>query len=75
MDNFNIKKYLNENRLIKEDEASSKRRDAINKARQALSKTKSLKSTEFSFLDDDKAKKLLQNLIDHLLKQVEVLSK
>lgn len=73
---------MDEGKLTKEDEAEKKRddagkkrRDAINKARQALSKTESLRSMHFAFLDDDKAKKLLQNLIDHLKKQVKILSK
>tara|TARA_R110000744_G_scaffold378699_1_gene495214 strand:- start:513 stop:920 length:408 start_codon:yes stop_codon:yes gene_type:complete len=57
------------------EEEPRKRLDSINKIRQALSKTKDLRRAEFSFLDDVKAERLLLNLIDHLEKQVKILSK
>ena len=70
LDSVNPKK-VNES----EEDESMKRLDSINKIRQALSKTKDLKRAEFGFLDDVKAKRLLLSLIDHLEKQVKVLSK
>ena len=70
LDSVNPKK-VNES----EEDDSMKRLDSINKIRQALSKTKDLKRAEFGFLDDVKAKRLLLSLIDHLEKQVKVLSK
>ena len=73
MNNFDLKKYLAEGKLNEEE--PRKRLDSINKIRQALSKTKDLKRAEFSFLDDVKAERLLLNLIDHLEKQVKILSK
>ena len=75
MDNFDLKKYLEEGKLNEGENESRKRLDSINKTRQVLSKTKDLKRAEFSFLDDVKAKKLLLSLIDHLEKQLKVLSK
>lgn len=67
--------YVTEGKLNEGENESRKRLDSINKTRQVLSKTKDLKRAEFSFLDDVKAKKLLLSLIDHLEKQLKVLSK
>ena len=75
MDEFDLKKYLEEGKLNEGENESRKRLDSINKTRQVLSKTKDLKRAEFSFFDDVKAKKLLLSLIDHLEKQLKVLSK